>query len=153
MRTTSLSQSHASKFCSSLRLFHLFSHLTYSNILSQGRQAQKEQYGGNCGMLSQLAALPTERCPPLVASPFVCGEQVEGCVHHLNIPQETMQKQLQSHIGNINETLFRLLCMWCTGKGTIWGELLQLSGQLSLMHRPTGCRNGWNLDQPQRVAW
>ena len=52
------------------------------------------------------------------------GNKWRAVCTYLNIPQETMQKQLQSHFGNINKTLFRLLCMWCTGKGTIWGELL-----------------------------
>ena len=43
----------------------------------------------------------------------------------LPIPNETVQKQFEQHIGNVDETLFSLLCMWRDGKGATWGTLLQ----------------------------
>ena len=43
----------------------------------------------------------------------------------LSIPNETVEKQFEQHNGNVDETLFSLLCMWCGGKGATWGALLQ----------------------------
>jgi len=43
----------------------------------------------------------------------------------LSFPNETVQKQFEQHIGNVDETLFSLLCMWRGDKGATWGALLQ----------------------------
>ena len=40
------------------------------------------------------------------------------------IPDEMVQKELQSHFGNVNETPFTLLCVWSAGKGPTWEALL-----------------------------
>ena len=53
------------------------------------------------------------------------GESWKAVCTFLSIPNEMVQKQLLSNFGNVDETLFSLLCMWRSGKGATWGALLQ----------------------------
>ena len=53
------------------------------------------------------------------------GESWRAFCTFLSIPNETVEKQLLSNFGQVDETLFSLLCMWRGGKGATWGALLQ----------------------------
>ena len=53
------------------------------------------------------------------------GESWRAFCTFLSIPNETVEKQLLSNFGQVDETLFSLLCMWRGGKGAAWGALLQ----------------------------
>ena len=53
------------------------------------------------------------------------GESWRAFCTFLSIPNEMMEKQYLRHMGNVDETLFSLLCMWRGGKGATWGALLQ----------------------------
>ena len=53
------------------------------------------------------------------------GESWRAFCTFLSIPNETLEKQYLRHMGNVDETLFNLLCMWRGGKGATWGALLQ----------------------------
>ena len=52
------------------------------------------------------------------------GEKWRAVCTYLGIPSEDVQKQLESHIGNVDETLFSLLSVWSARKGATWGALL-----------------------------
>ena len=43
----------------------------------------------------------------------------------LSISNEMVEKQFEQRNGNVDETLFSLLCMCRGGKGATWGALLQ----------------------------
>ena len=53
------------------------------------------------------------------------GESWKAFCTFLSIPNETVEKQLLSNFGQVDETLFSLLCMWRGSKGATWGALLQ----------------------------
>ena len=53
------------------------------------------------------------------------GESWRAFCTFLFIPNETVEKQYLRHMGNVDETMFSLLCMWHGGKRTTWGALLQ----------------------------
>ena len=53
------------------------------------------------------------------------GENWRAFCTFLSIPNETVEKQYICHMGNVDEILFSLLCMWRSGKGATWGALLQ----------------------------
>ena len=53
------------------------------------------------------------------------GENWRAFCTFLSIPNETVEKQYIRHMGNVDEILFSLLCMWRGGKGATWGALLQ----------------------------
>ena len=53
------------------------------------------------------------------------GESWRAFCTFLSIPNETVEKQYLRHMGNVDETLFSLLCMWRGGKGATWGALVQ----------------------------
>ena len=53
------------------------------------------------------------------------GESWRAFCTFLSIPNEMMEKQYLRHMGNVDETLFSLLCLWRGGKGATWGVLLQ----------------------------
>ena len=52
------------------------------------------------------------------------GENWRAICTFLSISNETVQKQLWSNFGNVEEALFSLLCMWRGGKGATWEALL-----------------------------
>ena len=70
-----------------------------------------------------LLSLPNEAHLRLQVLPKV-GDKWRAVCTYLGIPSEMVQKRLESHFGNIDETLFSLLCQWRAGKGATWGALL-----------------------------
>ena len=53
-----------------------------------------------------------------------------------------VEKQFEQHNGNVDETLFSLLCMWCGGKGATWGTLLQAL-RAAKLNAQTNCLLEW----------
>ena len=52
------------------------------------------------------------------------GDKWRAVCTFLGIPREMVQKQLESHYGNVDETLFSLLSVWGASSGLTWGALL-----------------------------
>ena len=70
-----------------------------------------------------LCSRPREAHLRLHVLPKV-GDKWRAVCTFLGIPREMVQKQLESHYGNVDETFFSLLSVWCASSGLTWGALL-----------------------------
>ena len=71
-----------------------------------------------------LLSLPSEANLRSEVLPRV-GKSWRAFCTFLSISNEMVEKQFEQRNGNVDETLFSLLCMWRGGKGATWGALLQ----------------------------
>ena len=70
-----------------------------------------------------LRSRPSEAHLRLHVLPKV-GDKWRAVCTFLGIPREMVQKQLESHYGNVDETFFSLLSVWGASSGLTWGTLL-----------------------------
>ena len=78
-----------------------------------------------------LQSRPTEAQLRAQVCPKV-GHQWRALATYLDISTATVDKVLESNKHDINEVLFRLLCVWQTSEGATWGKLLEALSKAGL---------------------